>query len=152
MYRILFCLSLAFPLLAEVSTSQTVKEKESQEERLRLQRVVTEAKTSSDRWLDLLDQGFFEKAWDEGSSLMQQTINKEEFEKFLTSVRKPLGKVITRKFDSVKMAKDPADLPAGTYIVVSYKTIFPGKSNGVERVTLYQVGSGPWQVLTYNVK
>ncbi len=150
MYRFLICFMMVGSLFSQAI--HTVPENQTQEEKAELQKQVTDAKITADRWVEGVDQGRFGEAWDQGAVMMQRTMNKQEFERFLEGTRKPLGKVVSRTLSDMRVGYNPAGMPEGVYMVVIYKTIFSGNANGAELVTLYLAQDGKWHVLTYNAK
>jgi hypothetical protein len=55
------------------------------------------AVASAERWLGLVDQGKYAESWNEAASLFRNAVNQGQWEQSVQAVRKPLGKLITRK-------------------------------------------------------
>lgn len=102
-------------------------------------------------WLSLVDNQRYGDSWSAGSVLLQRTVTKEEWEKILNAVRKPLGGARTRTLIEELPAQNPKKMPKGDYMVILYDTAFSSKSSAKELLTLsYEHGS--WRVITYNVE
>ena len=52
---------------------------------------------SAESWLKMIDAGKYAESWDEAAEIFRSAIKKEQWPQMLTSVRKPLGKVASRK-------------------------------------------------------
>lgn len=113
---------------------------------------LTESVLAAQKWLSLLDKEKYSESWDTGSQLFQQTIPKEEWQKVMDAIRKPLGKVSSRDILDQRTANNPKGLPVGEYIVLFYNTSFAGKPAAHELVTLIKESNGQWKVLTYQVQ
>ena len=80
-------------------------------------------------WLAIVDSGKYAESWETAAACFQNNISKEEWVAQLEKVRRPLGKVISRKLRSMKYAA------AGTRLEVEYNTSFQGLLAAVETVT-----------------
>lgn len=127
---------------AQAATSQTISPE--------MQNQLQAGEITSKAWLNIVDKGEYNKSWDEMSSITRNTVKKNEWEKILTKTRKPLGAVKTRDVVDIRSATNPKNLPAGSYMVMIYKTSFATKSDVHELVTLF-LQDGQWHVLTYQL-
>ncbi len=107
---------------------------------------------SAGAWLALVDAGEYGKSWDEAASLFKGVLSKDQWEKSLQTVRKPLGKVISRATGSAKYTKSLPGAPDGQYVVIQYNTSFENKKSAVETVTPMLDKDGKWRVSGYFIK
>jgi hypothetical protein len=107
---------------------------------------------SAGQWLALVDSGEYGKSWDEAASLFKGVLSKDQWEKSLQTVRKPLGKVISRATGSAKYTKSLPGAPDGQYVVIQYNTSFENKKSAVETVTPMLDKDGKWRVSGYFIK
>lgn len=108
------------------------------------------AAIASKVWLEDVDNNKYEKSWDEASSITKGTMSRDEWNKMLNKIRKPLGSVKSREVVDLRVATSPKNLPSGEYVVMIYKTAFANKPSTYELVTLFLQG-GQWQVVTYQI-
>lgn len=101
-------------------------------------------------WLGVVDNGRYDESWNEASALMKLTVSKDEWVRIMNKTRQPLGSVRSRDVVDQRTAFNPKGLPAGSYMVMVYKTSFANKASAYELVTLFQ-DSGQWRVLTYQI-
>ena len=58
------------------------------------------AVSAAESWLSLVDDGKYGESWTEASEVFRNAITQEQWEQALLKVRKPLGKLISRKMKS----------------------------------------------------
>lgn len=139
----------AFILSASIGSpilSIAAQEGENMNKQTNLQASAEAAK----KWLSIVDKGSYGQSWDQASALMKLTIHKDEWEKVMDAMRKPLGSVKTREVIDQRTAQNPKGLPSGDYMVMFYKTAFSQRPNASELVTLH-LEDGVWSVMTYQV-
>ena len=107
---------------------------------------------SAGAWLALVDAGEYGKSWDEAASFFKGRLSKDQWEKALPTVRKPLGKVISRATGSAMYSKAVPGAPDGQYVVIQYNTSFENKKSAVETVTPMLDKDGKWRVSGYFIK
>lgn len=105
---------------------------------------------AAESWLKIVDSGDYGASWDAASNTFKFTIQKAEWVKAEDKLRKPLGKLISRKLIEQRPAKNPKGLPAGDYMVIYFKTSFANRPEANELVTLVKSDDGIWHVLTYH--
>ncbi len=116
------------------------------------QQAVEEALQASNQWLALVDEGRFASSWDTSSQLFKKAVTRDQWEKTLTSVRKPLGRLVIRKVKSSQYATSLPGAPDGEYVVIQYETSFQNKATAVETVTPMRDPDGKWRVSGYFIK
>lgn len=113
---------------------------------------VLSALKASNTWLSKVDKGQFAKSWVEASAYLKNAVDENQWEKSLNAVRKPLGKVLSRKIISSKYTKTLPGAPDGEYVVIKYRTSFQNKGSAVETVTPSLEKDGSWRVSGYFIK
>jgi hypothetical protein len=110
------------------------------------------AVASAERWLGLVDQGKYAESWKEAATLFRNAINQGQWEQSLQGVRKPLGKLITRKIRTKTYRTSLPGAPDGEYVVIEFESSFENKKSAVETVTPMMDKDGKWRVSGYYIK
>lgn len=103
-------------------------------------------------WLSLVDSNKHDASWNEMSPAFKKEVSKRKWKSTVTDIRKPLGKVVSRKAKSAEYTKELAGAPEGEYVVAKFDTAFENKSAAVETVTLVLGTDLNWRVSSYFVK
>ena len=111
-----------------------------------------EAVKAAESWLGFVDEGEYEKSWDQSAELFRAALSKEKWEQSLNGARKPLGKLVARKVKSTKYATSLPGAPDGEYVVIQFTTSFTNKNYAIETVTPMKDPDGVWRVSGYYVK
>jgi serine/threonine protein kinase len=104
-------------------------------------------------WLAIVDSGNYARSWETGVAC--GSISKEEWVAQLEKVRRPLGKVISRKASSVKSSRRMRSMKnaaVGTRLEVKYDTSFDGLLAAVETVTSSKQPDGRWRITGYHIR
>ena len=102
--------------------------------------------TDDKSWLAIVDSGNYAKSWEMAADSFQCAISKEEWVARLEKVRRPLGKVISRKSRSIKLSHKLRSLKNAaiwTHMEEKFNTSFDGLLAAVETVTGSAAG---WQL------
>jgi Protein of unknown function (DUF4019) len=110
------------------------------------------AQATAEKWLALLDDGKYSESWDALAPTFKKAVGKRDWNSTIASIRKPLGKVVSRKLKSAEHTKDLPGAPEGEYVVLKFDTVFQNKSNAVETVTPMIESDLIWRVSGYSVK
>jgi len=108
------------------------------------------AKEAAAEWVELLDKGKYDEAWEKGALTLRLKVNRQVWNSLMAAMRTPLGAVKERKLLKELPAKDPENLPKGDYMVVLFETSFQDGKTRRELVTLVQETDGNWRPLTYH--
>jgi hypothetical protein len=111
-----------------------------------------EAVKASKEWLTLVDEGDYAASWDNAAELFKGVVTKEQWEKQLTAVRKPLGNLVSRELKSKQYTTSLPGAPDGEYVVIRYETSFQNKKSATETVTPMREKDGSWRVSGYYIK
>jgi hypothetical protein len=110
------------------------------------------AEKSALAWLARVDAGSYEESWTEAASFFRGAVSKEDWKKAMEGVRRPLGKVLSRKVKSRTYAESLPGAPDGKYVIVVLDTSFENKKTAVETVTPMQEPDGTFRVSGYFIK
>jgi hypothetical protein len=97
-------------------------------------------------WLAIMDGGNYGQSWETAPAHFQRAISKEQWLGRLEKVRRPLGKVLSRRLSSTKFTA------AGTRLVAKYETSFDGLLAAVETVALALQPNGEWKAIGYLIR
>lgn len=110
------------------------------------------AVASAEAWLDLVDGGKYADSWKQASEYFKNAVKLAQWEQSLVALRKPLGKIISRKLSSKNYMTSLPGAPDGEYVVIQFETSFQNKKSAVETVTPMKEKDGRWRVSGYYIK
>ena len=110
------------------------------------------ALSSAEAWLSLVDEGKYSDSWNEAAGYFKGAIKEERWQETLQTVRKPLGKVISRQVKSKSYHTSLPGAPDGEYVVIQFETSFENKKSAIETVTPMMDKDGKWRVSGYFIK
>ena len=112
----------------------------------------TAAQKSAEQWLTLVDAGKYAESWKTAASYFQKLVPQNQWEHALSTVRAPLGDLVSRQLKSAQYNTSLPDAPAGNYVVLQFDTSFANKTQAVETVTPMLEPDGQWKVSGYYIK
>ena len=107
---------------------------------------------SAREWLTLVDNGDYAQSWESAAPYFRNAVAKEQWEKSLTAIRKPLGAVESRKLKSARYRTTLPGAPDGEYVVIQFSTSFEKKKAAIETVTPMLCDDGQWRISGYFIK
>ena len=107
---------------------------------------------ASGAWLALVDDGRYADSWEDAAGYFKSAVSAAQWEQMLSSVRKPLGDVVTRKLKSKEYMTSLPGAPDGEYVVIRYETSFTNKKTAIETVTPMLDKDNRWRVSGYFIK
>lgn len=107
------------------------------------------AVTAAAQWATLADANQAERMWTASGAVMQKSISKEEWAKYVANLRNDLGSLDGREWAQVVRLGQPANLPKGEYVNVVFSSRFANAPTA-EAVSLVQTG-GRWVPVGYVV-
>ncbi|MBI5641671.1 MAG: DUF4019 domain-containing protein [Nitrospirae bacterium] len=113
---------------------------------------VKKAVEAADNWLSLVDSDKYSESWEAAAAFFKGAVKKEKWPQSLASVRRPLGKVISRRLKSRQYTTSMAGAADGEYVVIQYETSFENKKAAVETVTPMREKDGSWKVSGYYIR
>ena len=102
-------------------------------------------------WLSLLDGEQWAESWRAASSLFKSRVTADDWTATVQSVRRPLGRVMSRTRLGATRTTTLPGAPDGEYEIVQMRTEFTNRADAVETVVLVREGSG-WKVAGYFVR
>lgn len=106
----------------------------------------------AENWLTMVDEGKYVESWKEASEYFKNAVKQKQWEESLQAVRKPLGKLISRKVKSKTYKTSLPGAPDGEYVVIQFQTSFENKKLAIETVTPMFDKDGQWRVSGYYIK
>ena len=110
------------------------------------------AVAAAEKWLSLIDGEKYGESWREGAEFFRNAVKQEQWEQAMQSMRKPLGKLVSRQVKSKTYSTSLPGAPDGEYVVIQFETSFEKKKSAVETVTPMMQKSGQWRVSGYFIK
>ena len=110
------------------------------------------AVAAAEKWLALVDGGKYGESWKEAAAYFKGAITQEKWDQSLQAVRKPLGKMISRKVVAKDYQTTLPGAPDGQYVVILFETSFENKKDAIETVTPMLDRDGKWRVSGYYIR
>lgn len=110
------------------------------------------AVASAEKWLGIVDQGKYAESWKEAAEFFRNAVTQDQWEQAMQSVRKPLGKLVSRKVKSTSYQTSLPGAPEGQYVVIQFETSFDNQKSAIETVTPMMDKDGKWRVSGYYIK
>lgn len=110
------------------------------------------AVSGAEKWLGIVDSGKYGESWKEAAEYFRNAVKQEQWEQSMQAVRKPLGKLVSRKLRSATFKTALPGAPDGQYVVIEFETSFENKKSAVETVTPMMDKDGKWHVAGYYIK
>ncbi len=107
---------------------------------------------AAQKWVSLVDAGKYAESWKEAAGYFKAAVSQEKWEQALQSVRKPLGKIISRKVKTKTYQTTLPGAPDGEYVFIQFETSFHNKEFAIETVTPMMDKDGKWRVSGYFIK
>lgn len=107
---------------------------------------------SAQAWLEMIDSEKYAESWEETAEYFKSAITKSKWQETIQSVRKPLGKTVSRKLKSQRYMTSLPGAPDGKYVVIQYNTSFENKKSAIETITPMLDKNGKWRVSGYYLK
>lgn len=106
----------------------------------------------AEKWLAIVDQGEYDKSWEEAAGLFKQVIPVEQWRNQMKVFRGGLGKLVSRTLKSKQYTTSAPGAPDGQYVIIQYDTSFEKKASAVETITPMLDADGTWRVSGYFIK
>jgi len=110
------------------------------------------AVTAAEKWLAAVDEGKYAESWQDAAAYFRNAVTKEQWAQSLQAVRRPLGKLMSRKVQNKSYKTSLPGAPDGEYVVIQFETSFGNKASAVETVTPMMEKDGKWRVSGYFIK
>ena len=103
-------------------------------------------------WLSLVDSEEYEESWNEAAEFFKGVVAADKWQQSMQTLRKPLGKNISRELKSKRYRTTMPGAPDGEYVVIQFNASFENKKSAVETVTPMLDKDGKWRVSGYFIK
>jgi hypothetical protein len=110
------------------------------------------ALSAAQYWLAMVDAERYVDSWEEAAEYFKAAVNLGQWEQSLQGVRRPLGKMISRKVKSKIYKTSLPGAPDGEYVVIQFEASFENKKSAIETVTPMMDRDGSWRVSGYYIK
>jgi len=110
------------------------------------------AVAAAQAWLALIDTGDWSASWKQASTIFQGGVTEPNWANSMTTYRKPLGAVRSRKLKSAQTMTELPGAPDGKYVVMQFDTSFANKKATIETVTFDLETNGQWKSSGYFIK
>ena len=107
---------------------------------------------AAEKWTALVDNGQYAASWKEAATFFRNAIQHAQWEQAAQAVRKPLGKLVSRKVKTSVYKTTLPGAPDGEYVVIQFETSFENKKVAIETVTPMMDKDGQWRVSGYYIK
>jgi hypothetical protein len=107
---------------------------------------------AAENWLAIVDSEKYAKSWKETAEYFKNNVKQEFWEQRIQGVRKPLGKLISRKVKTTTYTTTMMGAPDGEYVVIEFKTSFENKKTAIETITPMVDKDGKWRVSGYFIR
>ncbi len=135
---------LKFAVLCLVAVATTVTAGQTEDEKL--------AVAGAEQWLEIVDSGKYGESWNDAAEYFKNAVKQDQWEQAVQAVRKPLGKLVSRKLKSAAFKTSLPGAPDGAYMVIAFESSFENKKSSVETVTPMKDKDGKWRVSGYFIK
>lgn len=103
-------------------------------------------------WLEFVDDAAYDQSWEQAAAYFKNAVTKEQLIQSFDAVRRPLGKVISRRIKSKIYTKQAPGAPDGQYVIIQFETSFENKKSAIETVTPMLDKDDSWRVSGYYIK
>ena len=102
-------------------------------------------------WLELIDSAQYQASWKQAAPLFQNQLSSQQWTQALMQVRKPLGKLRSRKAIHVSAVSSLPGAPDGEYVIITLAADFQNKNAAIETATVSKV-EGEWRSIGYFIR
>ena len=110
------------------------------------------AQKAAESWMLLWDAGKYDKSYGELADHTKKDISKRQWFVYWSAVRKPLGKLKSRKLIEAEYIKSLPGVPDQEGAVLQYESSFENKESVVETFGMMREKDGKWRVANYLTK
>jgi len=116
------------------------------------EQAIASAIEAAKSWLQLIDETAYSQSWGQAAEFFKKYVSQDQWNISLEAVRKPLGKVLSRKVINSTYSASLPGAPDGQYVVIQFETSFENKHSAIETVTPTLEPNGQWRVSGYYIK
>jgi len=104
------------------------------------------------KWLILLDAGKSGAAWDVSSAQLKSMVNRKKWVEGIDEMRKPFGKLDTRKAEKFARSHQLPGAPEGDYSIIEFQSVFANGKQATEQVIWMLEKDEVWRVSGYFIR
>lgn len=108
------------------------------------------AEAAALEWLKAIDNGDFDQAWENSSTLLQVPLSSNMLARTISAARRDFGAVESRRRVRAILETSMPGAPIGDYAVFTFQTRFENKPQITETITPH-LEEGTWKVSGYYV-
>ncbi|CEP35764.1 DUF4019 domain-containing protein [Halomonas sp. ATBC28] len=108
----------------------------------------SDAEAAALAWLEAIDSGQYEQAWETSSSLLKKPLSPHMLERTIGAARRDFGAVQSRRQVSVVRETSMPGAPRDDYAVLTFQTSFENRPQITETITPH-LEEGTWKVSGY---
>ncbi len=112
---------------------------------------IKEATQAAEAWLQMLDAGKCEEAWDRAGKPLKDSTNKAGWCAQTRAIRNAMGPVASRKVAKTEYQNKLGKVMPGDYVTFHFDTAFKATDRGSEEVSIMRDKDGTWRPLGYYV-
>ena len=117
------------------------------------------ALNAAEKWLVFVDDGRYADAWPRAAASFKATVGRQEWRDGARDLRRPYGRVVSRKADKIAFigaeapTSDGSDgLKPGAKVSILFDTKFAGNKLANEEVSVEYEKDGIWRVAGYFIR
>lgn len=104
------------------------------------------ARTEGERWLQFVDGGQYERAWDEASPLLKASVGRDQFARGRKESRDTRGDVVSREYlSSDYLPQNQYSVGVVDTVILSYRTTYQKKAASKEQLAVVRDSDGVWR-------
>lgn len=111
-----------------------------------------EAVEAADAWLELIDGGRYETAWERAGDEFRSVVTVRAWERRISSLRQGIGALRFRSLASTRRTDSLPGGRQGDYLVVAFDSSFGTLTGAVETVLVARQDDGGWEPVGYFVR
>jgi len=116
------------------------------------EQTIAAAIDSAKSWLQLIDENKYSESWTQAAEFFRNNVPQQQWISSLSTLRKPMGKMLSRKVINSTYTKTMPGAPDGQYVIIQFEATFENKQNAIETVTPMLEQNGQWRVSGYYIK
>jgi hypothetical protein len=106
---------------------------------------------SAQAWFELVDNQQYLESWEHTTEFFKSTTSRQKWQEFASTLRKVVGKVLSRELLFQENTTSIPGAPDGEYVVMSYKTSFENRGPAIETITSLLDQDNTWRVSGYHL-
>jgi hypothetical protein len=114
--------------------------------------LTTDADAAVQAWLSLMDNDDYAQSWETAGKSFHEMVPQTDWVAKLEKIRRPLGKLISRKAISTQRTVTLSGKPDGSYFIARFETSFANFKSAVETVTFSLEKNGQWKAMGYLIQ